>query len=130
MCTNKRTPLSRALLDQLGLSSRFAAIVGPDLPGFAKPDPRHLAYAIEAAGGGRALMVGDASTDTDAAQAAGVPVIVVSFGYLDMPVAELGADAVIDHFDHEAARIAARRLLGRHDRRLLAPSFPAKPKDA
>jgi phosphoglycolate phosphatase len=109
VCTNKRTPLSRALLDQLGLSARFAAIVGPDLAGVAKPDPRHLSFAIAAAGGGRAVMVGDASTDTLAARAAGVPVIVVSFGYLDMPVAELGADAVIDHYDELPAVVA--RLL-------------------
>jgi phosphoglycolate phosphatase len=106
VCTNKRTYLSRALLDALDLSDRFAAIVGPDLPGFAKPDPRHLTFAIEAAGGGRAVMVGDASTDTRAAQAAGVPVIVASFGYLDMPLADLGADAVIDHFDELPAAVA------------------------
>jgi phosphoglycolate phosphatase len=111
VCTNKRTDLSLALLDALDLTSRFAAVVGPDLAGAYKPDPQHLAYTVEAAGGRltQALMVGDASTDTGAARAARVPVIAVSFGYNDMPIAELGADAIIDHFGELPA--TARRLL-------------------
>ena len=35
----------------------------------------------------------------NAARAAGVPVIAVSFGYTETPVHQLGADIVIDHFD-------------------------------
>jgi phosphoglycolate phosphatase len=111
VCTNKRTDLSLALLDALGLTRRFAAVVGPDLAGARKPDPQHLAYAVEAAGGRleRALMVGDSSPDTGAARAARVPVIAVSFGYSDVPIAELGADALIDHFGELPATV--RRLL-------------------
>jgi phosphoglycolate phosphatase len=113
VCTNKRTDLSLALLDALDLTRRFAAIVGPDLAGAYKPDPAHLAYTVEAAGGrlDHALMVGDATTDTGAARAAGVPVVAVSFGYNDVPLAELGADALIDHFGELPA--TARRLLAR-----------------
>ncbi len=123
VCTNKRTDLSLALLDALDLTRRFAAVVGPDLAGAAKPDPRHLAFAVEAAGGGlgRALMVGDASTDTEAAKAARVPVIAVSFGYSDVPAADLGADALIDHFGELPA--AARRLL-RPARAAISPILP------
>jgi phosphoglycolate phosphatase len=33
------------------------------------------------------------------AQAAGMPVVAVTFGYTDVPVAELGPDRMIDHFD-------------------------------
>ena len=111
VCTNKRTDLSLALFDALGLTERFAAIVGPDLAGAYKPDPRHLAYTVEAAGGRleRALMVGDSTTDTGAARAANVPVVAVSFGYNDIPAAELDADLLIDHFAELPA--AARRLL-------------------
>jgi phosphoglycolate phosphatase len=101
VCTNKRTDLSLALLSALGLADRFAAIVGPDLAGAAKPDPRHLLAAIERAGGrpDRALMVGDSASDAGAARAAGVPLILVSFGYTPVPARELGADVLIDHFD-------------------------------
>ncbi len=112
VCTNKRTDLSLALLDAVGLTARFAAVIGPDRAPAPKPDARHLLTAIAACGGstGRALMVGDSISDVKAAQNAGVPVVVTSFGYTDIPAAELGADALIDHFTQLPA--IARRLLG------------------
>ena len=55
-------------------------------------------------------MVGDSRTDIEAARAAGTPVIAVDFGYTDVPVAELGPDRVISHFD--ALFDAAQGLLG------------------
>src|SRR3979490_2655359 len=42
VCTNKLEWLSKLLLDQLGLSSRFAAISGADTFGVSKPDPAIL----------------------------------------------------------------------------------------
>src|SRR5260370_469217 len=39
VCTNKLEWLSKLLLDQLGLSSRFSAICGADTFGVSKPDP-------------------------------------------------------------------------------------------
>ena len=69
--------------------------------------------AIAAAGGDPAttIFVGDSITDTTAARAAGIPVVAVSFGFSDRPAAELGADAVIDHYDDllPALRRLARR---------------------
>ena len=44
-------------------------------------------------------MVGDSLTDVAAARGAGVPVVAVSYGYTRIAAAELGADAVIHHFD-------------------------------
>ena len=44
-------------------------------------------------------MVGDSITDILAARAAGVPAVAVSFGYTEIAPHDLGADAVIDHFD-------------------------------
>ncbi len=101
VCTNKRTDLSVALLRALGLAERFAAIVGADAAPAAKPDPRHLIAAIERAGGRRerAVMVGDSASDAGAARAAGVPLVLVSFGYTDIPAGELGPDVLIDHFE-------------------------------
>ena len=43
-------------------------------------------------------MIGDSTFDTLAGKAAGAPVVVLSFGYNDMPPAEMDADAVIDDF--------------------------------
>ena len=111
VCTNKRTDLSIELLDKLGLLSRFAAVVGPDAASRRKPDPAHLLESIARAGGdpARALMVGDSINDVLPAQAAGVPVVAVSFGYTETPPADLGADAVIDHFG-QLAGVAAELL--------------------
>jgi phosphoglycolate phosphatase len=99
--TNKIEVNSRLLLDALGMTSRFAAILGGDTlgPGRAKPAPDMIDTAILLCGGGTFAMVGDSSYDVRAARNAKVPVVALSFGYNDMPVAELGADAVIDHFD-------------------------------
>ena len=49
--------------------------------------------------GGRAAYVGDSSFDTGAARAAGLPCVACRFGFNDLPVDELGATAVIGHFD-------------------------------
>jgi phosphoglycolate phosphatase len=112
VCTNKRTDLSVALIDALGMTSRFVAIIGADAAPAAKPDPRHVLAAIEAAGGARerAVMVGDSHNDIDAALAAQVPSIAVTFGYTDTPARQLGADSVIEHFDELVA--ACADLLG------------------
>lgn len=113
VCTNKRTDLALALLDATGLTSRFAAIVGPDMAPAQKPDPSHLLTAITMAGGraDRALMVGDSISDVLAAKAADVPVVVVGFGYSETPARDLGGDVLIDHFTELPA--IARRLLAR-----------------
>lgn len=112
VCTNKRTDLSLALLDALGLTHRFVAVIGADLAPAPKPDASHLFAAIAAAGGrpSRAVMVGDSASDIGAARAAGVPSVAVSFGYTEIPAADLGADVVIDGFDALPAVIG--RLLG------------------
>lgn len=98
--TNKIESLARKLLDELGLTSRFAAIIGGDTlgPGRAKPAPDMIDEMVVRLGGGGAVFVGDTTYDIGAAQAAGVPSVAVSFGFNDKPAHELGADAVIDHF--------------------------------
>ncbi len=107
VCTNKLEGLSRLLLDALGLTRRFAAICGQDTFGIQKPDPEILRRTIQAAGGDirRAVMVGDSGTDIATARAAGVPVVAVDFGYSETPIAELGADRLISHFDELAAAV-------------------------
>jgi phosphoglycolate phosphatase len=99
VCTNKLEWLSKRLLDQLGLSARFAAICGADTFGVAKPNPAILQQTVARAAGALSstIMVGDAGTDIGVARRAGVPVIGVSFGYTDIPIAELGPDRLIHH---------------------------------
>lgn len=101
ICTNKREHLARALLEQLGLAGRFAAIVGGDTmgPGTPKPHPAPLAAMIERAGGGRAIFLGDTAADTGAARAVGIPCIGCDFGFSEADVHTIGAEAVIGHYD-------------------------------
>jgi phosphoglycolate phosphatase len=101
VATNKVESLAVKLLDELGLSSRFATIIGGDTlgPGRAKPARDMIDTMVERLGGGRAAFVGDTTYDIQAARAAGVPSVAVRFGFNDLPVEELGAGAVIDHYD-------------------------------
>jgi len=97
VCTNKLEWLSRRLLDRLELSTRFAAICGADTFGVSKPDPVMLRQTVARAGGSLAgaVMVGDSGPDVGVARRAGVPVIGVTFGYTDVPIADLKPDRVI-----------------------------------
>jgi phosphoglycolate phosphatase len=99
VCTNKLEWLSKLLLDQLGMSSRFSAICGADTFGIAKPDPAILQQTVARAGGhlSSAIMVGDAGPDVGVARRAGIPVIGVEFGYTDVPIADLKPDRLIKH---------------------------------
>jgi phosphoglycolate phosphatase len=99
--TNKLEVLSRLLLEALGMTGRFELIIGGDTlgPGRAKPAPDMIDTAILTLGGGSFAMVGDSSFDVRAAKNARVPVVAVSFGYNDLPAGELGAGAVVGHYD-------------------------------
>ncbi|MGE0855164.1 MAG: phosphoglycolate phosphatase [Hyphomicrobiaceae bacterium] len=101
VCTNKREELARSLLTALGLAPRFAAIVGRFSLPEHKPHPLHLTGTIALAGGRTeaAVMVGDSAVDVATARAAGVPVAGVTFGYTDTPMANLGPDILIEHYD-------------------------------
>ena len=118
VCTNKRTDLSVALLETLHLADYFSAIVGGDAVPACKPDPGHLIAAVEQAGGqaDHAVMVGDSQSDAGAARAAGVPLVLVSFGYTDIPARDLRPDRLIDHFDQApgacASLLRARKTPG------------------
>lgn len=112
VATNKPTDLAVALFDAIELSDRFAVICGPQSVSAKKPDAAHIREAVLLAGGdpARAIMVGDSITDLDAARATGVPCILTTFGYTDIPAEALGADAVIAHFSELSGVID--RLIG------------------
>ena len=111
VCTNKLEWLSRLLLDELALSARFSAICGADTFGVSKPDPAILQQTVARAGGELAstVMVGDAGTDIGVARRAGVPVIGVSFGYTEVPIADLNPDRLIGHMRELPEAVASLR---------------------
>ncbi|SDH47780.1 phosphoglycolate phosphatase [Roseospirillum parvum] len=111
VCTNKPEAASHTLLKALGLAGYFGAVVGGDTLAVRKPDPAPLLAAIERVGGdpADAVLIGDSAHDVATARAAGVPVIAVSFGYCNMPPAELKADRLIDAFAELPGALAAIR---------------------
>ena len=105
--TNKAEHLARLLLAEFDLADRMATIIGGDTLGVRKPSPEPIRAMVARCGGGRAAFVGDSIYDVMAAKNAGVPSVAVSFGFLDRPAGELGADHVIDHFDELVPLLAA-----------------------
>jgi phosphoglycolate phosphatase len=100
ICTNKPTALAEQLLEALGLREYFGAIVGGDAVKARKPEPEHLGAAIESLEGttGGSLFIGDSEVDFLAGQALGVPVVLMTHGYSQFPLDELGADGIFDNF--------------------------------
>lgn len=99
--TNKFESLAVKLLTDLNLAHRMGCILGADSLGKenAKPSGAPIFEMIKRCGGGRAAYIGDSIYDMMAAKNASVPSVAVSFGFLHGPVEDMGADAVIDHFD-------------------------------
>lgn len=102
VCTNKPEPYVAPLLEELGIADAFAAVVGAGTLPERKPHPQPLLHLAGQFGLApeQCLMVGDSPTDFNAARAAGMPVVLVSYGYprgFDLHGA--GALAVIDRFD-------------------------------
>ncbi len=97
--TNKIERFARTVLGELGLIDRFACILGGDTMSESKPSPMPIHEMVRQCGGGRAAFVGDSIFDIQAGQAAGLPTVACSYGFLMQPVEDLGADAVIDGFD-------------------------------
>jgi len=98
ICSNKPDDLCHKLIDDLGISGYFDVILGSGSGLPRKPDPAPLLEVIERLGTVReaALYIGDSETDVKTARAAGVDVVLVSYGYTARPARELGADKVYD----------------------------------
>ena len=80
--TNKSSRFARPLLAQAGLGAYFSLVVGGDSLEAKKPDPLPLQHAAGIRRrAGPLLMLGDSSNDTQAARAAGCPVLCVPYGY-------------------------------------------------
>ena len=101
VCTNKFEKPSRIILEHLKLMPPIGDVAGADTFPVRKPDPQHILLLVERMGGDprRTVMIGDSIHDVEAAHRAGLPAVLVSWGYTARPASELGAEAVIDRFD-------------------------------
>jgi phosphoglycolate phosphatase len=115
VCTNKYEASARDILARLRLMPPIEDAAGADSFDVRKPHPGHILKLLARMGApaDTALMVGDSIHDVEAARAAGLKVIAVSWGYTLMPARELGADAVIDRFEDLMG--AARQLAPQRD---------------
>ncbi len=101
LCTNKPEATTRPVLEAMGLNGFFTVLSCGDAVPHKKPDGRHVLHVVDALGASveTSAMVGDSENDITAAIDAGVKSVAVTFGYAHVPLEELGADALIDHFD-------------------------------
>jgi phosphoglycolate phosphatase len=97
--TNKPVAMSRAILDGLGLASRFVAVVGGDSLPVRKPDPAGLEHlrARTATPRERMLLVGDSAIDVRTARAGGVAFCGVAWGLAPEALRAARPERVIEH---------------------------------
>ncbi len=101
VCTNKPEGLAETLLRRLGVRDLFGAMIGADTLPTRKPDAAPYVESVRRAGGevARSMLVGDTETDRKTGLAAGVPVVLVTFGPEGHGIARLEPDALLHHFD-------------------------------
>ncbi len=112
ICTNKPAGLAELLMTRLGVRGLFGSLVGADTLPVRKPDPAPYRAAVERAGGqvASSVLIGDTVTDRDTARAAGVPVILVTFGPDGMAVADLAPEGLIADYSRLVPEVV--RLIG------------------
>ena len=96
--TNKAEAFTLPLLKDLGLHKYFKLIISGDTLAKKKPDPLPLLHACKHFGitPDHGVLIGDSINDTQAARNAGMPVILVPYGYnRGQDVRELEPEAVI-----------------------------------
>lgn len=81
--SNKPTEASLTLLDALGLTPFFAAVIGGDGPFPRKPAPDGLRHLVAEAGvrAGETVLVGDSTIDLLTSQAAGTAACIARYGF-------------------------------------------------
>ena len=107
ICTNKPHKSALQVLRALDLDRYFDACFGKASLPFHKPDRRHYDEVARALGVApdRSLYVGDSEIDVETARNAGVPMVLVPFGYSRRPATKLGGDVMISHFSELPAVI-------------------------
>jgi phosphoglycolate phosphatase len=106
--TNKPTSVAKSLLKDLEVLDMLEVVVGGDsLP--RKPEPDQILEAIRVLGVDAAsvMMVGDSAHDIDAAHAAGISSVAVTYGYYRSNPSTFGADQVIDSLQELLSKVLA-----------------------
>jgi len=116
-CVRPWSPTSQhrfagALIARVGFADWVDVVVGGDSCARRKPDPQPLLFACESlqVPPSDSLMVGDSVNDVQAARAAGIPVVCVSYGYNEgrSPLT-LDCDALLDSLAELPGLLQIRR---------------------
>lgn len=97
--TNKPYVPARDLLDALNLLNDFELLIGGDTLPHRKPHPEPLLHTLRhfELPVAQALMVGDSRNDVEAARAAHMPVVALTYGYNHgEPIADAQPDWLVD----------------------------------
>jgi phosphoglycolate phosphatase len=107
--TNKAQAFTLPLLERTGMAGFFDLVVSGDTLPRKKPDPLpllHIAQHFRLLPP-QLLLIGDSDNDTDAARAAGCPVVCVPYGYTGgRQVRDLDCDAIVASLIEAAELIA------------------------
>lgn len=98
--TNKPAAFTGPLLERMGIAGYFGATVSGDTLAEKKPHPAPLIHACELLGVtvAESLMIGDSANDALAAQGAGMPVLLVTYGYSEgVPVDTIECDGLLSN---------------------------------
>ena len=109
--TNKPTEFTLPLLKRCALASYFDEVVCGDTCAQHKPHPMPLLHActLLQVKPGQAVMIGDSVNDAQAAQAAGMTMLAVPYGYNEgLDVQNLKVDDIVMTIDAAAQWISAR----------------------
>jgi phosphoglycolate phosphatase len=100
ICTNKPQQATLAVMQGLDLLPLFDGIAGGDRFPVRKPHPGHLLQLIAELGARpeASAMIGDNENDAAAAHAAGIPLVLMRYGYARVDPATLDAAALLDRF--------------------------------
>lgn len=110
VCTNKPVQMAVTIVQQLGLAKYFGSIIGGDSTKRRKPDAEPLMACLSElqSSPDRALLIGDSAADAGCAIAAGVPVVLVDWGYTSQALDTLGAEAILSDIGDLPGLLAVR----------------------
>ena len=110
VCTNKQEHLAIDLLKKIDLYKYLEYVAGCDTFDYCKPDSRHLTNILEIIGGNikKTILIGDSEVDSEAAQNASIPFLLVENGYTSKNKNQIIHDHVIKNF------IGLEKLIGKY----------------
>lgn len=106
LCTNKPEAIARSVVEALGLSPYFQAIIGGDSLPERKPHPAPLLATLRGLGAREAIYVGDSEVDAETAEAAGIPLLLFTEGYRKTPIEALVHHAAFSDFAELSGLVA------------------------